>query len=303
MILATSWLKSMLPPADRLGEIGIRLATTVIVAFLIVRLLFLLVGRIESWVARAGGGSSHAKQRSRTLAGVLRSLCTVLIGLAALIHGLEILGWNVGPLLAGAGVLGVAIGFGAQSFIRDVIAGLFILAEDQFSVGDVIEVGGTPGTVEEITVRSTKMRDGNGFVHFVPNGEIRTVTNRSRGWNRAFADIAIAPDEDAGAALDVCREVVKRFNQEPEWKDRLLDPAEVWGIESIGPDAVRLRVSARARPGADAAQTARELRSRLHRALREAGIRVEPRGGPTSRPEGTADAAAPGTGSRPEESR
>ncbi len=288
-VRSTSWLRSVLPPADRLGEIGIRLATTAIVAFLIVRVLFLIVGRIEKWVARAGGSGTHARQRSQTLAGVLRSLCTLIIALAALIHGLEILGWNVGPLLAGAGVLGVAIGFGAQSFIRDLIAGLFILAEDQFAVGDVIEVGGTPGTVEQITVRSTTLRDGNGFVHFVPNGEIRTVTNRSRGWNRTYADVAIAPDEDAGAALDVCRAVVKRFNEDSDWKGRLLDPAEVWGIESIGPDAVRLRVSARARPGADAAQAGRELRSRLHAALRDAGIRVEPRGGQSARHEGNGD--------------
>src|SRR5206468_6222983 len=137
-----------------------------------------------------------------------------------LIHGLDILGWNVAPLLAGAGVLGVAIGFGAQTLIRDVISGLFILAEDQFAVGDVIEINGIPATVEEIAVRSTTLRDGEGFLRFVPNGEIRMVTNRSRGWNRATADVTIAPDQGAERALEVCRAVATEFNADPVWRDR-----------------------------------------------------------------------------------
>ena len=277
MILATRTLRSLLPPTERLGEIGLRLATTAIVAFLFTRLLFVVTGRVEAFIVRAGGGGTHATQRARTLGGILRSLCTVIVGVAALIHGLEILGWNVGPLLAGAGVLGVAIGFGAQWLIRDVIAGFFILAEDQFTVGDVIDLNGTPATVEAISVRATTLRDGDGYVHFVPNGEMRMVTNRSRGWNRAIVDVLIAPDEDASRALDLCRAEVQRFNDDPEWRERLVDPVEVWGIESLGPDGVRLRISARARPGADAAHAARELRRRLHRALVVAGIRTDVR--------------------------
>jgi small conductance mechanosensitive channel len=275
--MTASHIPVRLPPPERLIEMGIQLALTAIVAFLFLRLLFLLIGRIERFVRRAGGGGTYHEQRARTLGGVLRSACTAIVAGAALIHGLEIFGWNVGPLLAGAGVLGVAIGFGAQTLVRDVISGLFILAENQFSVGEVIDVAGSPATVEEISVRSTTLRDGQGFVHFVPNGEIRTVVNRSRGWNRAIADVVIAPDEDSELALERCRAVVARFNAEPKWRELLLEPAEVWGIESLGADAVRLRVAARTRPGADAATTARELRVRLHRALREAGIRSDPR--------------------------
>jgi small conductance mechanosensitive channel len=266
-----------LPTPEHMIEMGVQLALTAIVAFLFLRLLFLLIARTERFVRRAGGVGTFHEQRARTLGGVLRSACTAIVAGAAFIHGLEIFGWNVGPLLAGAGVLGVAIGFGAQTLVRDVIAGMFILAENQFSVGEVIEVAGAPATVEEISVRSTTLRDGQGFVHFVPNGEIRTVVNRSRGWNRAMADVVIAPDEDAELALERCRAATARFNADPKWRDLLLDPAEVWGIESLGPDAVRLRVAARTRPGADAATVARELRVRMHRALRDAGIRSDPR--------------------------
>ena len=278
MILTTlSTLRGLLPPTERLGEIGLRLAITLLVAFVVVRLLFLLAGRIERLIERAGGGDGHATQRARTLGGIMRSMITFFVAAGACVHGLEILGWNVSPLLAGAGVVGVAVGFGAQALIRDIISGLFILAEDQFAIGDVIEVNGVPATVEDIAVRSTTLRDGNGYMHFVPNGEIRTVTNRSRGWNRATVDVMIAADEDSGHALEVCAAVVQDFNAEPQWRARLLDPAEVWGIESLTEEGVRLRVSTRTRPGADSAIAARELRRRLHRALLAAGIELGPR--------------------------
>src|SRR6266705_4195962 len=115
-----------------------------------------------------------------------------LITCGALIHVLAVLGWDVKPLLAGAGLLGVVLGFGAQTLIRDVIAGFFILVENQFSVGELIEVNGNAATVEDLTVRCTRLRDFNGFVHFVPNGEMKIVTNRSRGWTRIAVDLPIA---------------------------------------------------------------------------------------------------------------
>jgi small conductance mechanosensitive channel len=265
----------LMPTTERLIEIGVRLGYTLLVALLFQRLLFLLVGRIEKLVVRAGGGKEHAVQRAHTLGGIFRSLCTVFVGGGALIHGIEILGWNVGPLLAGAGVLGVAVGFGAQTLVRDLIAGLFILAEDQFSVGDSIEFDGRAATVEALTVRATTLRDFNGFLHFVPNGEIRVVTNRSRGWNRVATDVTVAVDQDLDRALAVCRDVVKTFNADPAWSPRLLEPAEVWGIESLTSQDAQLRMVVRARPGGDAHEAARELRRRVHGALLAAGLRPD----------------------------
>lgn len=275
MLLPFLVLQPLLPTTERLIEIGIRLGLTLAVALLFQRLLFLLVGRIENIVTRAGGGQQRAVQRAHTLGGIFRSLCTVIVGGAALIHGIEVIGWNVGPLLAGAGVLGVAVGFGAQTLVRDLISGLFILAEDQFSVGDSIEIDGQAATVEAISVRATTLRDFNGFLHFVPNGEIRAVINRSRGWNRIAADVTVAADQDLDRALAVCRDVAQEFNAESTWSARLLEPVEVLGVESLSGEGAQLRMVVRARPGGDVYEAARELRRRVHGALLAKGIRPE----------------------------
>jgi small conductance mechanosensitive channel len=265
-------LKSIIPETEKLVEMGVRVALTVAVAFVVQRGLFLVVGRVERLLARADAASREAAQRARTLGQILRSLCTVIVGGAALIHILAVLGWDVRPLLAGAGILGLAVGFGAQTAVRDVIAGLFILAENQFTVGDLIEINGKTATVEAISVRSSTLRDFNGYVHFVPNGEMRVVTNRSRGWNRLAVDAVIGADQDADRALEVCRGVVQGFNAEPRWRERVLDPVEVWGVESIGGQELQIRTVVRTRPGGDAPEASRELRRRLHRALAGAGI-------------------------------
>jgi small conductance mechanosensitive channel len=272
MLLKIPPLSHWMPTTERLFEIGVRTATTVIVAGLLLRLLFFVIGRLERFIARAGGGGPHAMQRAHTLGGIFRSLATVVVAGGALIHALEILGWNVGPLLAGAGVLGVAIGFGAQSLVRDVIAGLFILAEDQYGVGDVVEVIGRAATVEEITVRMTRLRDENGYVHFVPNGEIRVVTNRSRGWNRVVFDIVVPAGQDLDRPLAICRAEAERLQSDPQWKDRILEPVTVLGIDTLGPAEAHIRIQVRSGPGGAAQQTARELKLRIHHALLEAKL-------------------------------
>src|SRR5258705_11891344 len=136
----------------------------------------------------------------------------VLIVSGALIHILDLLGWDVKPLLAGGGLLGVALGFVARTLVRDVLAGFFNLVEKQFSVGDLIEINGNAATVEDLTVRCTRLRDFNGFVHFVPNGEMKIVTNRSRGWTRIAVDTPIAAEGNIDQALPVCRDVVAAMN-------------------------------------------------------------------------------------------
>lgn len=262
------------PGSERLLDSAVLIGIAVVVGFLIQRLLFLLVGRLESWIVRAGRGSAHAGQRARTLGQILRNLCTVIVVGAVIIRSLAVLGWDVGPLLAGAGILGVALGFGAQSLVRDVIAGLFILAEDQYAVGDVIEVNGRPATVEMLTVRSTTLRDFNGHVHFVPNGEMKIVVNRSRGWARLAVDVAVPPDQEVERALDVCEKVVRELNEDPTWRSRLLDPIELWGLEGLSGAEAQIRLVVRATPGAGAPETARELRRRIVLAFADAGLRL-----------------------------
>jgi len=268
----TGW-RALMPESEKLFAVGVSLAFTILAAFIAQRLLFLVVARMEAVVLRHGHHAEAAKQRARTVGQVLRNMITTLVAAAAIVHALEVLGWDVKPILAGAGIVGVALGFGAQTLVRDLIAGFFILAEDQFSVGDLIEIDNKPATVEAITLRSTTLRDFNGFVHYVPNGEMKVVTNRSRGWQRMAVDVPIATNSDLDAALAACRSVVGRMNSDPEWRERLLDPIEVWGIESLGPAETVIRIVLRARPGPAVPETSRELRRRLHDALGAAGHR------------------------------
>ena len=168
----------------------------------------------------------------------------------------------------------MALGFGAQTLVRDVIAGMFIIFEDQFGVGDLIEVNGKAATVEELTVRCTTLRDFHGYVHFIPNGEMKVVVNRSRGWNRLAVDVPVAADENADQALDLCRRVATAMNAEAEWRSRMLDDIQVWGLESLGSHELSIRLVVRAVPGSDAHEVGRELRRRLHRSMIEAGMRL-----------------------------
>jgi moderate conductance mechanosensitive channel len=267
-------IQRLLPEADALLEMAVRVGLAIVVGLLVQRVLFLVVGRGTRWIERVGKGSEHARQRARTVGHLLRSLMTVLVVTGVALYVLGVLGWDVRPLLATAGIAGVALGFGAQTLVRDVIAGVFIIAEDQFGVGDLIEVNGKAATVEALTVRCTTLRDFHGFQHFIPNGEMKVVINRSRGWNRLAVDVPIAADEDADRAIDLVRRVTAAMNAEPQWRARMLDDLQVWGLESLGSQELIIRLVVRAAPGSDAHEVARELRRRLHRALVESGIRL-----------------------------
>ena len=270
----STFLRSLLPKTENLWDLGARLLITLVVAVVVQRLLSLLFGRVERWMVRASQGGPQAEQRAKTLGRIFRNLGGTVIWGIAILRALELFGWDVRPLLAGAGILGVALGFGAQTLMRDVIAGFFILAEDQFSVGELIEVNGQPATVEDIRMRRTVLRDFNGYIHFVPNGEMKIVTNRSRGWNRLAVDALVAANEDLGQALEICRRVVSTMNADPQWKSRLLEPIELWGVESLVGPEVQVRMVLRARPGPDGPEAARELRRRVQLALADAKIRT-----------------------------
>jgi len=264
----------LLPEPERLVDMGLRIGLALVFGFLVQRALFLLVGRAEKWIVRVGNGSDHALQRARTLGGIFRRLLTALVVGAVAIYALDVIGWDVRPLLGGAAVVGVALGFGAQTLLRDVIAGIFIIADDQFGVGDLIEVNGKAATVESLTVRSTRLRDFSGFLHYVPNGEMRIVINRSRGWNRLAVDVPVASDQNVDRVLEICRGVAAAMSAESAWRPRLLDAIQVWGIEAMTGQELQVRLVVRAEPGPDAHEVARELRRRLHRALVEAGMRL-----------------------------
>jgi moderate conductance mechanosensitive channel len=170
----------------------------------------------------------------------------------------------------------VAIGFGSQNLVRDFISGIFMLMEDQYGVGDVVDAGPATGTVEGVGLRTTRLRDVNGTLWHIPNGEIRRVGNRSQGWARALVDLEVAYSTDLDAATRTIERVAQELDADDRWAARLLEQPEVWGVEELGPDGIRVRLVAKTRP-LEQWKVARELRARLKVAFDQAGIEVSAR--------------------------
>ncbi|MBI4544164.1 MAG: mechanosensitive ion channel family protein [Gemmatimonadetes bacterium] len=212
------------------------------------------------------------EQRARTLAGLLNNVALVVIVVVA---ALTILGAfiDIKPLLATAGVAGLAISFGAQSLVKDVISGIFILLEEQFGIGDVVRVGDTAGMVEKITLRTTVLRDLEGIVHVIPNGEITRVSNLTKAWSRAVLDIGVAYKEDVDRVIGVLLEVGRQLYADPEWGSSLLEEPEVLGIQSLADSAVTIRMAAKTLPLRQW-DVARELRRRIKKRFDAEGIEI-----------------------------
>jgi small conductance mechanosensitive channel len=215
------------------------------------------------------------RQRANALGSILRNSASVLIfGIAAVTIAGD-LGLNLAPVLASAGVLGLAIGFGAQSLVRDFLSGIFMLLEDQYGVGDVIDAGYATGTVEAVSLRVTRLRDVNGVVWHVRNGTINRIGNESQGWARAVVDFPVAYDQDLPGVRQTMKETADQMWQEPRWHDVIMEEPEVWGVESVSSDAIVMRLVARTLPLRQW-EVARELRERLKNALASASVDGEP---------------------------
>jgi moderate conductance mechanosensitive channel len=169
-------------------------------------------------------------QRAETIGALLVSTSSLAVWVLAGLMALGTLGVDLGPLVAGAGIVGVAVGFGSQNLVRDFISGIFMLLEDQYGVGDVIDAGPASGTVEGVGLRTTRLRDMNGTLWHVPNGEIRRVGNHSQGWSRALVDVEVAYSADLDDAMDTIRRVADELWRDEEWAPTLLEQPEVWGV-------------------------------------------------------------------------
>jgi Mechanosensitive ion channel len=221
--------------------------------------------------AESGLVDERRKQRVRALGAILRSAASVTIFSIAGFIVLGDLGINLAPLLASAGVVGVAIGFGAQNLVRDYLSGVFMLVEDQYGVGDVITVGDATGTVENVTLRITRVRDVNGIVWHIRNGAIETVGNESQGWARAVLDFPVPFESDLATIRNVLQETGDMMWNEPTWRAVMLEAPEVWGAQSISSDQVIMRIVAKT-PPLRQWEVEREMRARAKAALQEAGI-------------------------------
>ncbi len=230
---------------------------------------------LPSSVLETGSMSLRAAARAETLGLVLRSVASFAIWTLAFITILGQIGISLGPLIAGAGLAGVALGFGAQSLVKDFLAGIFILVEDQYGVGDIIDAGEATGTVEAVSLRVTKLRDVNGTVWHIPNGQILRVGNKSQQWARALLDIVVSYGADLDRAQEVIKEVADEVWHDPTWAGQVLEEPEVWGVEDLGPAGVTLRLVVKTQP-ARQFTVMRELRVRLKAGLDAAGIEMPP---------------------------
>jgi small conductance mechanosensitive channel len=210
--------------------------------------------------------AERRRQRSEAIGSVLRSVASFLILGTAALTVLSVLRINLAPLLASAGVAGVAIGFGARNLVTDFLSGVFMILEDQYGVGDVIDAGVANGTVIEVGLRVTKLRGDNGEIWYVRNGEVKRIGNLSQGWATATVDVQVGAGEDLARARAVIGRAAEQMSKDSPWDEVLWEPVQVLGLESVGPESVVIQVQARTMPG-KAAGVGRELRWRIRQAF------------------------------------
>ncbi len=217
--------------------------------------------------------AAEAKKRAQTLGKILRHAVLILFFFAGILTILGELGIQLGPLLVTAGIGGLAIGFGAQSLVKDVISGFFIILENQYRIGDVIEVSGVSGLVESVNLRTTVLRDLEGRVHTIPNGEIKVVSNLSKEWARSVLDVTISYREDVDRVMRLLSEIGKEMVSEEPYKSVILEPFQILGVERFGEYGFMLRMVAKTAP-LKQWDVGRELRRRIKARFDAAGIEL-----------------------------
>ncbi|MFF8815049.1 mechanosensitive ion channel family protein [Streptomyces pactum] len=289
--------------------IGLRILLILVMAFvlrsLVRRSLTKLIERMNRTAQAVDGtalggllvNAERRRQRSEAIGSVLRSVASFLIMGTAGLMILSALQINLAPLLASAGVAGVAIGFGARNLVTDFLSGVFMILEDQYGVGDTIDAGVATGEVIEVGLRVTKLRGADGEIWYVRNGEVKRIGNLSQGWATAGVDVQVRSDEDLDRVRSVIAAAGESMAKEEPWNERLWEPVEVLGLDAVYLDSVIIRVSAKTMPG-KALGVERELRWRIKRELDRAGIRIvgqpaEPDLETTPAPDPTATVAAP----------
>jgi len=240
-----------------------KLILILVLAFVFIRILGAVTRRVVAFSEKRAPDGLQRAQQVRTVAGVIRSVGVFLIVfftlMLALKDGFNI---NIEPLLASAGIAGLAIGFGAQALVKDVINGFFILVENQFQVGDVVRVSGVSGKVEEITMRRTVLRDADGTLHVIPNGAIQIVSNTTRDWSQVTLQVAVDYNENSDRVVQLLRQVAREFHQDPAFNQELVSEPEVPGNDRVRGQEVDYLVLIKVRPGRQY-DVARELRRRI----------------------------------------
>ncbi|HKK28320.1 MAG TPA: mechanosensitive ion channel family protein [Gemmatimonadota bacterium] len=258
------------------GDRLLKVAAVLVAAWLVYRLIVVLTRRIERSVVEGGtGGLSAREQRGRTLAQIVRNGSTVALAVLAGVACLTVFVPNASaPLAAAVGVLGLALSFGAQGLVRDLIAGFVMLLEGQYQIGDVIRINeSTAGQVERVTLRVVVLRDVHGVLHTIPNGQINQVSNLTKGWSRAVLELGVAYGEDVDRVMEVLADVGRGLWEDPEWRSRLVEEPVVPGVERFEDSAVVIRFMAKT-PPLKQWEVARELRRRVKKRFDAEGIEI-----------------------------
>ena len=255
---------------------GIKILAILIVVWIILRILKAVIHRvIKSVIGKTYGirDGVAVEKRTATLETVFYSTVKIVIWVIAVMMIIPEFGVNIGPILAAVGVAGLAFGFGAQYLIRDLIAGLFIILEDQYRKGDSIKVGDVAGAVEEINLRKTVIRDIDGVEHHIPNGEIKIASNRTKLWSRINLEIGVSYDTDLDKVIRVLNKVGKEMAKDKDWKGVIIEAPEAIGVNEFGDSAIMIKVLGKVKPG-EQWGTARELRKRIKEAFDKEKIEI-----------------------------
>lgn len=229
--------------------------------------------RAQRILARATGADSERyEQRISTVGSLLRNLTSIAVGSVLVLTVMTVLGIPLAPLLASAGVGGIALAFGAQSLVKDFLSGIFMIMEDQYGVGDLIDTGDARGTVEDVGLRVTRLRDSTGTVWYVRNGEILRIGNQSQGWSTAVIDVPVAYDEDAGRVIGILEEVAAELERDAAYADVLLERPDVAGVNAVSATTMTIRMTAKTAPNQHWG-IQRTLLERSLAALGKAGVR------------------------------
>jgi small-conductance mechanosensitive channel len=256
---------------------GIVILAYIIISYFIYRLIKILLPRLVNRFVRARGRGRHSKswfeKRSQTLCNMITWTTGLIIGVIVLFMVLSEIGVDITPLLAGAGVVGIAIGLGAQSTIKNFLNGLFILLEDQYNKGDVVKIAGIAGEVEEVNLRRTVLRDLDGILHTIPNGEITTASNYTRDWARVNLDVPVAYGEDLDHVFAVINRVGKELAEDEYFKELIKTPPQVLRVQNFGDSGIDIRILGDVHPMKQW-QVTGELRKRLKKAFDDEGIEI-----------------------------
>jgi len=253
---------------------GLRIAFIVVGALIVMRILRFLITKIRRFFEDDDPATkSEREKRAETLTRTLANFATIAIWFFAGMMILKELGVDIGPILAGAGIAGLAIGFGAQSLVKDFLSGIFIVVENEYRVGDVVKIADTAGLVEKITLRTTTLRDLEGKVHIIPNGEITVVTNMTKEWSRFLIDVGVAYKEDVDHVMEVLKEVGEGMEKDETFGVLILEPLQILGVDSFGDSSVNIRVMFTTQP-LQQWTVGREFRRRIKKVFDEKGIEI-----------------------------